>query len=167
MMFERIAEAFKDFGDWLLGEESEKVIKHEDDKWVLYSNDGSKKLGSYDTEEEAKKRERQIAFFRNQKDYKPGWDETPAQFRYRVRDPGQFRDGTLRTMALPGTKGVQMIVGRLKPENVAEGHNVNSAVTQAIHFSKENWSADQAKKWITDHPDIKAVEDSGIKVIKR
>jgi hypothetical protein len=41
------------------------VIKEEDGKFVLYSHDGSKKLGSYDTKEEAEKREKQIQMFKH------------------------------------------------------------------------------------------------------
>lgn len=41
------------------------VIKKEGDKFVLYSKDGSKKLGTFDTEEEAKKREQQVEFFKH------------------------------------------------------------------------------------------------------
>lgn len=40
------------------------VIKHEGEKWVLYSHDGKKKLGSFDSEEHAKKRERQINYYK-------------------------------------------------------------------------------------------------------
>lgn len=36
------------------------MIKHEDGKWVLYTKDGSKVLGTHDTEEEAKKQEAAI-----------------------------------------------------------------------------------------------------------
>jgi len=43
-----------------------ETIRHEGGKWVIYSKDGSKKLGEYDTEEAAKKRLRQIEFFKRQ-----------------------------------------------------------------------------------------------------
>lgn len=43
------------------------MIKHIGNKWILYSKDGSKKLGEYDTEEEAKKREQQIIRIKNMK----------------------------------------------------------------------------------------------------
>jgi hypothetical protein len=43
-----------------------ETIRHEGDKWVIYSKDGSKKLGEYDTETAAKKRLRQIEFFKHQ-----------------------------------------------------------------------------------------------------
>lgn len=37
-----------------------EVIKQQGTKWVLWSKDGKKKLGTYDTKEEAEERERQI-----------------------------------------------------------------------------------------------------------
>lgn len=37
-----------------------EVIKHEGDKWVLYSQDGSKVLGTFDSEQEAQDREDEI-----------------------------------------------------------------------------------------------------------
>jgi hypothetical protein len=40
------------------------MIKMEDGKHCLYSKDGSKKLGCFDTHEQAAKRERQIQFFK-------------------------------------------------------------------------------------------------------
>ena len=45
-------------------EEIEEVLKQEGSKWVLYSSDGSKKLGEFDTKEDALKRERQIQYFK-------------------------------------------------------------------------------------------------------
>jgi hypothetical protein len=41
-------------------------IVHEHGKWILYSKDGSKKLGEYDTKEEAEARERQVEYFKHQ-----------------------------------------------------------------------------------------------------
>lgn len=41
------------------------MIKHEGDKWVLYSKDGSKKLGAFDSEDAAKTREKEIQFFKH------------------------------------------------------------------------------------------------------
>ncbi len=45
----------------------EKTIKHEGEKWVLYSKDGTKKLGSYDTEKEATDRLAEIEGFKEEK----------------------------------------------------------------------------------------------------
>ncbi|HLF28216.1 MAG TPA: hypothetical protein VJG32_17945 [Anaerolineae bacterium] len=42
-----------------------EVIRHEGDKWILYSHDGKKKLGEFTSEEAARKRERQIQFFKH------------------------------------------------------------------------------------------------------
>ena len=42
-----------------------ETIRHEGSKWNIYSKDGSKRLGSYDTEEAAKKRLRQIEYFKH------------------------------------------------------------------------------------------------------
>ena len=40
------------------------VIKKEGEKWVLYTSDGSKKLGEFSTELAAKEREKQINYFK-------------------------------------------------------------------------------------------------------
>ena len=45
---------------------TEKRIRKEGDKYVLFSKDGSKRLGSFDSHEAAKKRERQIQAFKSQ-----------------------------------------------------------------------------------------------------
>lgn len=45
-----------------------ETIRQEGDKFVIYSSDGSKKLGEYDSEEAAKKRLAQIEFFKFRKD---------------------------------------------------------------------------------------------------
>ena len=49
----------------------EAHIRHEDGKWVIYSHDYKKKLGTYDSEAEAKKRLRQIEYFKHQGSLKP------------------------------------------------------------------------------------------------
>jgi RimK family alpha-L-glutamate ligase len=47
-------------------EELSEVIRHVGGKWVIFSKDGKKKLGTYDTETAAKKRLKQIEFFKRQ-----------------------------------------------------------------------------------------------------
>jgi len=42
-----------------------KIIRREHGKWVLYSLDGSKRLGTFATKEEAERRERQIRYFKH------------------------------------------------------------------------------------------------------
>ena len=43
----------------------QETIRHEGNKWNIYSKDGSKRLGSYDTETAAKKRLGQIEYFKH------------------------------------------------------------------------------------------------------
>lgn len=43
------------------------VIKKEGYKWILYSKDKKKKLGTFRTKKEAVKREGQIQFFKHNK----------------------------------------------------------------------------------------------------
>jgi len=45
--------------------EAYKVISHEGNKWVLYSHDHSKVLGRFNSEAEARNREREINFFKH------------------------------------------------------------------------------------------------------
>lgn len=44
------------------------MIKKVGSKYVLYSKDGTKRLGTYDSKEAALKRERQINYFKHQAD---------------------------------------------------------------------------------------------------
>lgn len=41
------------------------IKKTSDNKYILYTKDGKKKLGEFKTKEEAVKREKQILFFKN------------------------------------------------------------------------------------------------------
>jgi nicotinic acid mononucleotide adenylyltransferase len=68
-----------------LKESLEETIKHEDGKYVIYSKDGSKKLGEYDTETEAKKRLGQIEYFKHAKeetqiDERSPWGDVKVAF---------------------------------------------------------------------------------------
>jgi hypothetical protein len=40
------------------------MIRKEGNKWILFSHDGKKHLGEFDSKEAAEKRERQINFFK-------------------------------------------------------------------------------------------------------
>lgn len=82
---------------------------------------------------------------------KPGWDETPNQWRYRVREPGDFRPDTFRVFQVPGIEGVQFILGRLQPGKVPEGGNAEASVVQSVHFARDKWARADAEKWVADH----------------
>jgi len=89
----------------------------------------------------------------------PGWDETENQWRYRIRDPNQFVDDSMRTITL--TTGVQKIIGKLKSDPNG------STVGQALHFNKETFKTQaEAKKWKEDHPNAaKDISDYASKKI--
>ena len=43
------------------------MIRHQGSKWVLYTKDGNKVLGKFDTKQAAVKREQQINYFKHKK----------------------------------------------------------------------------------------------------
>lgn len=73
-----------------------------------------------------------------------GWDETSTSYRYRVRDPEDFQEGSFRTIAL-GDSGVKAVVGKLKGED--------SMTIQALIFPKDKFTEEEARRWVKDHPD--------------
>ena len=69
--------------------EINETIKHEGEKWVIYSKDGSKKLGTYDTEAAAKKRLRQIEFFKHMNEAKIAHALDPKKsLKHSMKDVG-------------------------------------------------------------------------------
>ena len=79
---------------------------------------------------------------------KPGWDETDTAFRYRVRDPGLFQEGSFRTVAVKRDKPrVNSVMGKLQ--------NQDTMTVQNLMFPKEDdWTMDNAKTWLADHKDL-------------
>ena len=73
-----------------------------------------------------------------------GWDETSTSYRYRVRDPGGFQEGSFRTISL-GDSGVKAVIG--KPEGE------DSTTIQALIFPKEKFTEEEARRWVKEHPD--------------
>jgi len=73
-----------------------------------------------------------------------GWDETSTSYRYRVHDPEDFEGGSFRTIPL-GDSGVKAVIGRLKGED--------STTIQSLIFPKDEFTEDEAKQWVKDHPD--------------
>jgi hypothetical protein len=81
-----------------------------------------------------------------------GWDETSTSYRYRIRSPDDFQEGTFRTIELQNTNGIKMVVGKLK-------NGTGSMVAQSLIFPKDkNWTLDKAKKWVKEHPDLTHVK---------
>lgn len=67
----------------------------------------------------------------------------PNEHAARIRDPEEFEENSFRRKALEGEKGIDIIIGKLKGEK--------NMTTQAYRFKVENWTADEAKKWLKDH----------------
>ena len=66
LMATQLPEALRTLREVLFGEvQFEEVIRHVGEKWVIFSKEG-KKLGTFATEAEAKKRLQQIEFFKRQ-----------------------------------------------------------------------------------------------------
>jgi len=84
------------------------------------------------------------------------WEETRNEIRYRVRNPDHFRPDTFRRKGLEGVEGVSIIVAKLKPEHVPEGHDPEAMVIQAYRFVRktednpDGWTMERAKQWIND-----------------
>ncbi len=92
------------------------------------------------------------------------WEETANEVRYRVRDPQEFEPGSFRRKALDGIDGVSILIGRLKPQFVPDGHDRRALVLQAYRFARkttenpEGWTLEHAQKWIEKHEAEPAVE---------
>lgn len=79
---------------------------------------------------------------------KPGWDETETSFRFRVRNPNLFQEGTFRTVPIKKDKPrVNSVMGRLKGED--------TMTVQSVIFPKDDgWDLDEAKTWLKEHEDL-------------
>ena len=73
-----------------------------------------------------------------------GWDETGTSYRYRVRDPDDFQEGTFRTIGF-GDSGIKAVVGKLKGEE--------AMTLQSLIFPKDKFTEEEAKQWVKNHPD--------------
>jgi len=72
-------------------------------------------------------------------------DITENYIRIRVRDPGDFVDGSFRTVSISDKEGIKTIMGKLKSDPNG------SMVVQSYLFDKEKWTVSEAKKWVSDH----------------
>lgn len=72
------------------------MIKHQNGKWVLFSKDGSKKLGTFDTEKEAKKREKEIIAAQEAQ-------KAMVELSLTITKATMLKDGTMRWQAVAST----------------------------------------------------------------
>ncbi len=66
-------------------------------------------------------------------------DETGESFRLRQREPGEFKDGSFRTIEL--TKGVAAVIGRLKESAEAFRESVAGLIGEAKDTEGKAWDA--------------------------
>jgi HK97 family phage prohead protease len=76
------------------------------------------------------------------------WEDTENEIRHRLRDPGDFQEGSFRRITLQRDKPrVFGVIGKLKGET--------TTTLQALRFPKDDgWTMATAKKWLADHPDV-------------
>lgn len=91
------------------------------------------------------------AFAESLKVDKPGWDETDAMIRHRVREPGLFVDGSFRTVPIKRDKPrVNSVMGKLKADADPKPMKI-----QNLMFPKvDGWTIITAKAWAGAHPDL-------------
>lgn len=79
-----------------------------------------------------------------------GWDETPNEWRYRLRDPRRFT--RIRPKRFRGVKGVYLVGGPLKPADPEQDEHTRGAyVEQAIRFRKAHWTLPAALSFQKTH----------------
>ena len=65
----------------------------------------------------------------------------------RIRDPGDFIDGSFRTKELPESKSIQLVMGKLKGGD-------GSMVAASYRFPIDQFTAEEAKTWLKEN-DVK------------
>ena len=86
------------------------------------------------------------------------WEETPNEIRHRLRDPNDFRADTFRYKEIQGgAKAINLVLGKLKPENVPKDGDANAMVSQSVRFKKktpdnpDGWVMSECKVWMESH----------------
>lgn len=75
----------------------------------------------------------------------PEPDVTENYIRLRQREPGEFVDGSFRTITLSAGEGIHAVIGHLKSD--PEG----GTVVQSFLFEKDKWTVERAEAWVKDH----------------
>lgn len=81
-------------------------------------------------------------------------EENENSIRVRVRNPGDFQEGTFRTIDIDKGKGIQAVLGRLKGET--------STTIQTYIFDKTRWDKERATAWVKDHEEKPKEEDADL-----
>lgn len=72
----------------------------------------------------------------------------PNEHAARVRNPSEFEEGSFRSKLLPNSKGVRMILGKLKGSN--------TMTVQAYRFPADKYTVAEAKAWLKEN-DVKYI----------
>jgi hypothetical protein len=71
-------------------------------------------------------------------------DVTENSVRVRVKDPGDFQEGTFRTITIgKESDGIQAVIGKLSGET--------TTTIQTYIFDKDKWSKEEAVAWVESH----------------
>lgn len=70
-------------------------------------------------------------------------ETTDKYVRVRVRDPGDFEEGSFRTIDISEEQGISAVIGRPKGSDKTE--------VQSYLFDKERWSEAEAEAWVKEH----------------
>lgn len=72
-------------------------------------------------------------------------DTNENSIRIRQRDPGDFVEGSFKTITISEEKGIKAVIGKLKSDPNG------STVIQTYIFDKSKWTVAEAEKWVSDH----------------
>jgi len=72
-------------------------------------------------------------------------DTNEESVRIRVKDPGEFDEGTFRTISISEEQGIKAVIGKYKADPAGSTH------VQSYIFDKSKWTAAEAGKWVKDH----------------
>lgn len=127
------------------------MIKHQDGKWILFSKDGEKTLGTFDTEEEAKAREAEIIAAKAAQES----DSEPAQIFESQRDLSLDiweRDITEATLDAAGNlSGIVVVEGESKKGNIYTKAALESG--RAVFAGKPIYADHPGKTERADRPE--------------
>lgn len=70
-------------------------------------------------------------------------EKTEQFIRIRQRSPGDFQEGSFRTITISSSKGIKAVVGRLRGQT--------GTLIQTYLFDVKKWTIDRAKSWIRAH----------------
>lgn len=79
-----------------------------------------------------------------------GWDKTNTSYRYRIRDPDEFVEGSFRTISF-GDTGIKAVVGKLPGKD--------SMTLQSLIFPADQFTEEEARQWVKDHPETVKKEE--------